>query len=291
MVRRQWLTVPDELTEYADQVVEHFETHGYSVKFEATETGFPGTPTLVAKQARGRTTVIVEVQQSIDADRLHEWARFAKACSTETRVIVCVPPDIPRAALIEQSLREAGIGILLASPTGVMELVASRDLTINVSLPELRTMPRKMQRLLGPVYEKFERGQWQDGFSDACQVLEVEARRYLLEGVRRGRLTFRALPPPGARVRASSAPRKVKVYSERAISRMTLGGLAVAFSEIEIQNHADVVILNALSHVNRDRVGRAHHAARAVTDRRLRTNVGRHMWVVADGLKAALGIA
>lgn len=278
MVTRQWLTVPSDLVEHADRVVSHFERYGYTVKPEHRELGFPGTPTVVAKQNRGRVTVIVEVGATIDVDRLLEWVRFGKACSTDTKIAVCLPTDATRSGQEEEAMRMAGVGILLSSTAGLMELVPARDLTIAVSLPDLAPLPLRMRRQLGPIYEKFERGEWQDGFADACQALEVEARRYLNDGIRRGRLTFR------------TKAGKAKTYAEREINRMTIGTLARLFSEIEIQNHSDVVILNALTRVNPDRVGKTHHAAKAVTQNRLRKNVGRHMWVVVDGLKAAHGL-
>ncbi len=278
MTRRQWLTVPDELADLADRVLSYFEGYGYVVHPELREPGFPGTPTLVAKRNRGRTSVIVEVQYVLNADRLQEWARFAKACRTETKVVVCLPAESPRPERHEEALREAGVGILISSNTGVMELVAPRDLAIEVPLPERATMPTRLRRQLGPVYEKFDRGEWQDGFADACQVLETEASRYLIDGIRRGRVTFRT--------KAGNA----KTYAAIDINRMPIGPLSNAFSEIEIQNYADVVILNSLQRINPDRVGRTHHAARAATQTRLRHNVPRHMWVLVEGLKAAHGI-
>jgi hypothetical protein len=290
VTRRQWLTVPDELVEHADLVADYHESLGYSVGIEARETGFPGTPTFVAKRGRTRVTVIVEVRATLDVQLLQEWVRFAKACPSETRVVVCLPEEASRPASVEQGLREAGVGILLSSSGTVMELVPSRDLTINVSLPEIRTMPPKLRRRLGPVYEKFQRGEWQDGFGDACQVLEAEAVRYLKDGIRRGRLTFRTQPAKKAPAGASPPAGKVVTYTDRQIDRMPIGALADAFAQIETQNYADAAILRTLRHVNRDRIGKTHYTNDAAVVRRLRANVGKHMWVVVEGLKAAMGI-
>lgn len=278
MARRQWLTVAVDLVEHADRALNHFEVRGYTVRPETRETGYPGTPTLVAKRNRGRATLIVEVQARIATAALLEWARFAKACSTETRVAVVLPSTAAREGTDENTLREAGIGVLLSSPAGLMELIGGRDLTIDVSLPELATMHPKMRRELGPIYEKFDRGAWQDGFADACQALESAARGYLREGTRAGRLTFR------------TSAGKAIAYSDRQVNRMTIGALVKAYGQIEVQTHDDLSILNALQRINPDRVGRVHHAATAAAQNRLRRNVGRHMWVVVEGLKPALHV-
>jgi hypothetical protein len=278
VARRQWRTVPSDLADHADRVFAHHEQYGYSVRQEPREVGFPGIPTLIAKRNHGRSTAIVEVQQLIDVDRLLEWSRFAKTRSTETKVIVCLPADSPRPERQEQALREAGVGMLISSDTGITELLPAHDQTIDVDLPDLAAMKLPMRRKLGPAYEKFLRGDWQDGFGEACQVLEVEARRYLKDGIGHGRLTF--LTPTGRR----------KVYATADIDRMPIGALVAAFSQIEIQNHADAVLLNVLTSINPDRIGRTHHAAKAATQASLRKNVRKHMWALADGLEVALGI-
>jgi len=66
---------------------------------------------------------------------------------------------------------------------------------------------------------------------------------------------------------------------------MTMGQLAETFRNIQAQNHADNVIGRALATINRDRVGVAHHKRRKTTERRLRTNVGQHMWTIVAAMK------
>jgi hypothetical protein len=72
------------------------------------------------------------------------------------------------------------------------------------------------------------------------------------------------------------------------IDRLTLGGLAATFVAIQAQNHADSIIGQALSRINKDRVGAAHFRARTRTERRLRANVGQHMWVIVAALREML---
>ena len=67
-----------------------------------------------------------------------------------------------------------------------------------------------------------------------------------------------------------------------------MGQLATEFNNIRAQDLNDSVIAKALGTLNRDRVGVVHHKRKAVTERRLRANVGKHMWVIAAALNAML---
>jgi hypothetical protein len=131
---------------------------------------------------------------------------------------------------------------------------------------------------LGPVYEEFGRSHWREGFEDACQVLQVESAKYLTKGVETGRVTI--LDKNGNRRHVTATM----------IDRMTLGSLAVAFSNIEVPNHPDTVISEVLNRINKDRVGVAHKKAKQITEARLRKNVGQHMYRVITALKAALEV-
>lgn len=66
---------------------------------------------------------------------------------------------------------------------------------------------------------------------------------------------------------------------------MTMGTLAKNFAAIQTQNHVDSRIAQALMTINRDRVGVVHHKSRATTERRLRVNVGGHMWAIIAALR------
>jgi len=69
------------------------------------------------------------------------------------------------------------------------------------------------------------------------------------------------------------------------INKMTMGQLVHAFGLIQAQNHADSTIHKVLAILNKDRIGVVHHKKKAWTEKRLRTNVGQHMWKIVAALK------
>jgi hypothetical protein len=157
------------------------------------------------------------------------------------------------------------------------EALPAQDLAVNVQLPELASLPRKLRRVLGPVYEQFGRSQWREGFDDACQVLQVESAKYLKKAIADGRVVI-----PDS---------QGKPTTTAAIDRMTLGQLGIAFSAIPVPNHPDTVIASVLTRINKDRVGVAHHKGKPATETRLRRNVGQHMWRIISAIKATHGIS
>jgi hypothetical protein len=66
---------------------------------------------------------------------------------------------------------------------------------------------------------------------------------------------------------------------------MTLGALAKAFGEIQNQTYKDSVAEKTLLIINKDRVNVVHHRTRANAERRLRVNVGKHMWAITEAAK------
>ncbi len=75
------------------------------------------------------------------------------------------------------------------------------------------------------------------------------------------------------------------VLTAKQIDRMTMGDLAAEFARIQNQNHADSMIGQALAKINRDRVNVVHRKSKTTTERRLRVNVGQHMWTIVAALK------
>lgn len=134
-------------------------------------------------------------------------------------------------------------------------------------------MSMRVRTLLGPIYEQFDRSNWQEGFGDACTVLEQEARRYLNAELATGRVSL--VSPSG----------KAVTIPGRAIEKMPMGPLAGSFGMIATPNKTNSAIGEILGKLNKDRVGEAHHKGKAPTERRLRKNVGSHMWSTAEGLK------
>jgi hypothetical protein len=270
IMARAYKTVADELLPHAEVVGDDFQNRGFRVRVEHSDLGFPYTPTFHCK--RGATTIIVELDGQIRVDRLESWVRYAHSCGRDTRIALCLPSSVNVPAEQLATLQHKGIGLYAVVEDRAVEQVAPRDLALNVQLPELNSLPRQIRELLGPTYEQFARSRWREGFEDACQVLETEARRYLNRWSRTGRI----------RVLRKHGP---AVLAAKEVNKMTMGQLAKTFANIQAQNHADNVIGKALATINRDRVGVAHHKRRATTEKRLRTNVGQHMWTIVAALK------
>jgi hypothetical protein len=269
-------TVPDELLEHAEAVADRFREHGYSVKVEPVDPSYPYTPTLRCR--RSPTRVFVEVRGSLSMERAEEWSRFGRSCTTDTRVVIATPESVARTNAEDARLQELGIGVFVSTASGVREALAAHDLAINVQLPELASLPRKIRKCLGPVYEEFGRSHWREAFDDACQVLQIESAKYLKKSLGSGRVTV-----------CDTRGRRRKVTGQM-IDRMTLGQLGVAFANIQVPNHPDKIIAAVLNKVNKDRVGVAHQKGRRLTEERLRRNVGQHMYRVISALKAALEV-
>src|SRR5574341_814731 len=181
-------TVPEELLEYTGIGAKYFADLGYIVKPEHIELGFPYRPTWYCK--RSSTTLLAELDSEIRLDRLEDWSRYGRSNSRDIRVGLLIPSDAARSGKDDIALRELGIGLYIVTGDRVMEAIAPHDLGVNVVLPDIAKLPPRMKRVLGPVYEQFDRSQWRDGFLEACQVVENLARRYLKDGISRGRISI-----------------------------------------------------------------------------------------------------
>lgn len=270
MSSRAYRTVAVALVEYADVAADHFDTLGYRVRVEHDELGFPYTPTFVLK--RPPTTILLEVSNRIQMDRLKDWLRYGKSCGTDTRIALCLPHTVMVSAAKIEKLRVLKIGLYVSFKDRVVEQLAPADLALNVELPDRPSLPHRVRELLGSAYDQFDRTQWREGFGDACQVLESEARSYLKKWSKTGRI----------KVLRKGVPTSL---SAKQINKMTMGQLAIAFGQIQAQNHADSTIHKALATLNKDRIGVVHHKKKAWTEKRLRANVGQHMWKIVAALK------
>jgi hypothetical protein len=218
--------------------------------------------------------LLVEVVAEVPIAKLEEWVRYGRSASSDTRVALGIGPDAPRSGHDDRKLREMGVGLYVPLDTGrLMEVAPPRDLAVNIELPAAGSLPDKVRELLAGAYEQFERSNWREGFGDACQVVEDEARRHLTEGMASGRVT---LVPN----------RKGKTPSIHEIETMTLGQLAGIYERIQGPNRVDSIVGDALRRLNPDRIREVHLKSRQETERRLRENVGHDMWIVADVLKA-----
>jgi hypothetical protein len=267
---RVYRTISLRLIEDADKVADYLEQHGYEVEVEQSELGFPYTPTFLFK--RQRTTVIVDVADRIVWERVDAWVGYARSTGQDTRCAICLSQKAQIDADQEAALRTKGVGLFRASADGATECIPPSDLGLNLALPELARLPKKIRRLLGGAYEQFRRTQWREGFEDACQALENEARRHLRDGIRNGRI----------HIMTKSGPNNPPLSR---VEKMTMGQLGDHFSRIQNQTHADSVVCQALARINKDRVGVAHHKGKRRTESSLRKNVGKHMWTIVAALR------
>ncbi len=276
MPKRDYITTGDDVVEYADLVADYLETHGWRVRVEFSEVGFPFTPTLTA--TRQQTTMIVEVDTSLRADRTEQWLRYAKSCSRDTRVGVCLAPAEPLSVKEFGWLRDRGIAVYEVSAGKVQQLSPPTDQAMSVELPALDGMHRKLRERLAPAYEQFEGGDWREGFRTACEAFEQLARDRLKQGMRSRRVIL---------TRSNGNPWRLTVSG---VDKLTMGQLADVYGAIQTQTHADAVTHKVLKAVNPERVLATHHRGRAMTEKRLRQNVGQHMWKVYAAMKELLGV-
>lgn len=254
MPKREFSTVSTRLLEYAEAAVKHFENHGYRVYPEKIELGFPYTPTILC--TRNSTTIILEVSNRLlDEKRTSAWVGYAKSCTKDTRVAVCLPPKATIPTHFETNLRKIGMGLYIAQEDGhLVESIPPRDLALQIELPQLSSLPRKLKSLLGSAYEQFNRSQWREGFEDACQALETEARQYLKADIKSGRIIIVGKTGP-------------KNLTSQQVDKMTIGQLAKTFSSIQNQNYLDTQISKTLDKINMDRIGVVHHKLKPKTEK------------------------
>lgn len=278
MAKNNFETVADDLTEAAVCMVDYLRLHGYSVKIEPTELGYPYTPALVAR--RRQTQLIINIdrlgskQRKLKQSRISQWVGYIKSSNKDMRYCVCsdLMPDVKD----DQFFRRNGIGYFAYADGGISEIIQSKDISLSVELPDLSQLSRKLRVRLGAVYEQFDRSDWREGFEDACKVLEEEARKYLKSHMRTGRVVV--LDNGG----------RPKRYRGRGVDGLTMGQLAHDYGNIQNQNLHDKNIADALGIINSDRIAIVHKKGNSSTETKLRRNVGRHMWRIVGTLKEIL---
>lgn len=267
----KYLTVAPDLIEHADRFIAHLRDDGFNVRIEAQHIEYPNTPTLLG--IRNSTQHFVEVTNACHLKVLTEWSRYAGAQQHETYVSLVLPDGTDLKGQDLTALSGIGIGIFYSGDDGIIEVRPPRDLALKLSLPELNALPPKVRRKLRPAYNKFERGEWADGFKDACQVVEALARRRFVSYLASGRIQL---------IKTNGKPRSL---SRIAAERLTLGQLATAHQQIVAPNQADTTIATVLSAINRDRVGATHRSDDGRVRARVRRNVSKHLWSIVKAMK------
>jgi hypothetical protein len=271
VVTLEFLTVPDDLLGIAAAAVDWLKRYGYTATPEHHETGYPYTPTVHGK--RGSATAFIEVDAQIDLDRMKLWVAYGRSCGADTRIWCALAEDAKRSGKQDRELKSLGVGLLLIGDGKADETMAAKDLALGVELPDISTLPGRVQKKLGPVYEHFDRGEWREGFAEACLALEDAARKHLWRGVKAGRVVI------------MSKKGNQEALTKSAIDRLTMGQLAQRFGLILQQSRADRVIGDALKTVNPNRIGVTHHKSRAAVETKLRRDVGKQMWMIVGALR------
>lgn len=263
-------SVPTNLIPCAEEAHKYFKGKGYKISVNKYELKYPSMPTLCC--CRGGTELFVEVCMKIKKSAVEQWVAFGKSCSGDTRFAVCVPNTVILKADTENMLRQFGVGLYHEQlGGGVLSKIAAKDLSLNVQLPPLNSLPLRIRALMGPAYEQFDNSEPIQGFRIACQVIEDKARKDLMDGVRSGRITF--------------VTKSGKGYKMTSIKRMTVGQLIGAYSKIQNQNQKDSTYQKALTSILDDRNDAVHHSNKPKISKRLRATVGQHMWTIVSALK------
>lgn len=264
-------TVGSDLEGAAVAAVAFFKQKGFSVKVEPYEFDYPSTPTICC--SRGRARLFVEATSSVNHEGVDSWIAYAKTRGHETSLglLVRTPPGL---SLDDVALlKRKKIALYSYNGTNIDELVPPADLAVNIALPSLDNLKLAHKKLLQPSFEKIDRGEWIDGFKDACQILEDVARELLKDGVRRSRVSF------------SSVNGKQIIYTVKAIGKMTQGGLARAYKEIQKPTHTDIVLGKALQMVNKARITAVHKTRTAKNNTKIRVQVGQHLWTIVSAFR------
>ena len=270
-----FITVPDSAQIVAHACAARLKANGHTIKIEYSDESLPETATVYVKDGRDRTFYIVD--SCIDTDRLVLWSGFGRSASSSTQVVLCVSENVSCDATVLAKIKKLGIGFQTVSSAGVVaEVAAPADLSMHVELPPLKRHRPAMRRKLAKVHSKFEQGDWKDGFEKACKIIEHSARGYLTKYAKAGW------------VQVVGKKGVAKTISSKDVQGMPLGALKDIFCGKLMPTHLDSLLCAGLKKLNVDRINVAHDKLNAQTERRLRQNVGKHMWTI-DNLLLKIG--
>ena len=272
MAKPRFSTVADEFLHVAEGTHDFLVTNGFRVSVEATDIEYPRTPTLLAKRAH--STLFVEVAGSFRKDVALAWARYGTSCDRDVQVVMAIAnkPGLAQSDL--EFATQNKVGIYTCDLSGhIAEMLAPVDLAFHVALPILAEMPVRLRAILAPIYGKFDKADWRDGFRDACTALEEEARKYLK--VRSVTTGVAFLDPKG----------KPITLGLNKISKATLGSLGVYFLGITTPNILDSLLAKTLPIINPERILIVHKKGAATTEKRLRKRAGQQMYVIINCLR------
>jgi hypothetical protein len=259
-----FLTVPIELQAIALACNDYLHDAGFKLRHENNEHDYPETATIDARRKGERWFYIFD--DKVKESRVVLWSGYARSCQSSTFVVLCIRKQSvlkPRDLLFLKSL---GVGLTIIDDDSVLsEVVPPIDLTMNISLPPLNRQRIAVRRELQKVHELFKHGDWKTGFEEACKLVEQTAREYLIRQIKNSAVT---IPGKGG---------NPKNISHDEAKRLPLGALAEVFCMRLYPKQVDSHLCDGLKRINPDRINVAHRKLTNATERRLRTNVGRHM--------------
>ncbi len=206
-----------------------------------------------------------------------EWTSFGRSCTSDTRVGVLLPVGAELSVDDLTTAQKLGFAVYRKDNGDIHELCPPVDLALQLELPELRRYSNNVRAALGSAYEQIRRGNWVEGFEDACNAVEDAARKYLWKHTKSGRVT----------VTLGKNKQQVSLSKDE-IDSLPLGALKDRFKAIDKPNHSDAEIASCLQQLNPDRIRAAHKKRDGRAERALRQNVGKQMWVVLKALKQLL---
>lgn len=238
--------VPDSIKHVAMHASEWHFDRGYVVSEDDEDPSLPQAPTYTAR--REHKLCIVEAVDAIDSDRMERWVLYGKGSDIETRVSICIDDSHPGRAAIGDYCVENGLGLIVVSDGVARELHQARDLTANLAVPSVRHEPDHVKAALGEAVEKYERGDWHSGFSDAVREFESLAKRRLGQLVRQG-VTF------------SPIPGRNRAPSETEAENAMLGEMEQLFAMVDPQTAESVELLRVVKYVRAHRNSVMHDPA------------------------------
>jgi len=208
------------------------------------------------------------VFSALDAPHVDRWIRYCRSQIADTRycMIIRSPGNVSPRAMTYAADNHLGLG--LHDDQQLTMIRQPADLAVHVALPELGTLPKPLRAILAPAFQKIFEADWRDGLGDACLAVEERARDYLKAGIDSGRVII---------IRGKKNPKQL---SSADVEGMTLGGLKIAFSQIQNQNQKDALIGATLSLINKPRVSLAHKRKYERVEAELRQQIGLNMHAI-----------
>lgn len=173
-MRFDYLT--QELWPIAKAVIRHFKKRRYTVEIEAPlDASYGFRPTLIFRRKWETTVVEVRSSPSIDGP-LNEFVQAALAQRAETTIFVALPRErdgeeilLPVSFL--ESLRKAGVGLLLVESGRIAEQEKPAKCSLRFSIPAGRSLSKHKEKVTEAI-RKFNRGDPVDGLRDLTEIVE-----------------------------------------------------------------------------------------------------------------------